>query len=676
LEETTPKTPFQPDPNSTSPPARPPFTPSIGPAQIIYFDLEGRVLQINQAAADAYGKPVEFFIGKSPKELFPPEEITRFYQDHSEILRTRQAKLSINKSLTYADGQQHWLQINLFPYHDPAGQLIGTFMVGQDISEITQRIDQLRESENRLRILFEHSPIPIWEEDFSLVKAIFDQLRAAGVEDFRAYFSQHTVELRRLASAIQVLDMNRTSVEFFGVQNKQQINRDLSTYFTEESLEVFKEEMIALAGGKTTFSGDMPFRMPDQSMRILDIKLDVVPGYENSLARVLTSFSDITARLQTEAALHESEIRSSFLASVVENSSQPFATALPDGHLGPFNRAFCELLGYEPAEMKTISWYSTLTPAKWHESEAAHLRELDRTGLPVRYEKEYLRKDGSIVPVELLVQAVKDDSGKILMYHGFITDLTERKRGEAEIRRLNENLEQRVVERTAELEEANKELEAFSYSVSHDLRGPLRSIAGYGHLLMEEYSGSLDEDGKEMLARIQESTRHMADLMDDLLKLSRVNRNEMHREAVDLSAIARDILTQLAANDPGRQVAVQVAPGLAARGDPNLLRLVLENLLNNAWKFSSKRASPQIEVGAQLQANGSTAFFVRDNGAGFNMDQAGRLFAPFSRLHRQEEFSGTGIGLATVQRIIHRHGGQVWAEGAVDQFAAFFFTLP
>ena len=226
-----------------------------------------------------------------------------------------------------------------------------------------------------------------------------------------------------------------------------------------------------------------------------------------------------------------------------------------------------------------------------------------------------------------------------------------------------------------ELEAANKELEAFSYSVSHDLRSPLRSIDGYSQALLEDYGDLIPPEGQRFLERVRSSTHRMAELIDDLLKLSQVTRAQIHFRNVDLTRLAETILSELQRTHPERSVEYNVLPNLAARGDPRLLQVVLENLLSNAWKYTSKREQAEIEFGA-IQEDDQTIFYVRDNGAGFDMAYASKLFGAFQRLHTITEFPGTGIGLATVQRILHRHGGYVWAEAVVNEGATFFFTLP
>jgi PAS domain S-box-containing protein len=287
-----------------------------------------------------------------------------------------------------------------------------------------------------------------------------------------------------------------------------------------------------------------------------------------------------------------------------------------------------------------------------------------------RGEDRRVRKDGSQFLAEVTLTAVRDPSGQLAGFASIARDISERRRNEAAIGKLNAELGQRV----SELAAANSELEAFSYSVSHDLRGPLRAIDGFSKILIEQYRERLDEQGQHYLARVRAGSQRMGQLIDDLLSLARITRAEMHRTDVDLAQVAREIVDELRRQEPRRQVGVVIAERVPARGDPRLLRAALENLIGNAWKFTGKTAVPKIELGCERR-DGVDIYYVRDNGAGFDMTYVHKLFAPFQRLHEQSEFEGTGVGLATAHRIITRHGGRLWAESTLGKGATFWFTL-
>jgi len=384
--------------------------------------------------------------------------------------------------------------------------------------------------------------------------------------------------------------------------------------------------------------------------------------------------TEIVERKQVEVALRNALQKLSFH---VENS--PLAVVEWNHHfqLQHWSQKAEQIFGWKAEEVFGRSWQ------EWQfifeedlELVNTHCAALGDGSKPsnVSRNRNYT-KYGSVIYCEWYNSALLDESGKLVSVLSLVQDISDRNRTEKQIKELNQDLERRVFERTAQLEATNKELEAFSYSVSHDLRAPLRSIDGFSQTLIERYTEQLDDKGKHYLKRVRAATQRMGEMIDDLLDLSRVTRSEMQRQRVYLSSLVQEITSDLQQTKPERSAEFVIAPGVLVEGDPQLLKVVLENLLSNAWKFTSNQISARIEFGITSQQNVKQAYFVKDNGAGFDMEYADKLFGAFQRLHTTDEFPGTGIGLATVQRIIRRHGGNVWAEGAVGQGATFYFML-
>ncbi len=387
---------------------------------------------------------------------------------------------------------------------------------------------------------------------------------------------------------------------------------------------------------------------------------------------VVLVFHDMTDERATRLKLGQSEQR---FRRLFESGILGILVADVMGNILDANEAFLSMFGYTSDDLRAgrIRW-NEMTPREWQACDARAVEELGSTGVVRSFEKEYFRKDGSVVPIALGAATIEGTDECIC----FVLDLTERKRAEHAIEVLTAELEQRVASRTAELDVANRELEAFSYSVAHDLRAPLRGMSGFARLLMEDHAATLDADALDALLEIQANAFKMSELIDAMLALSRLTRSEMKPEHLDFTALVREVANAQAAAEPERDVEVVVEDGMACVCDPPLARALLENLLGNAWKFTKHVARPRVEVGrdAAHDVADATAFFVRDNGAGFDLAYVDKLFAPFQRLHSTSEYPGTGVGLATVQRIIHRHAGRIWADGRVGAGATFHFTMP
>ncbi len=385
---------------------------------------------------------------------------------------------------------------------------------------------------------------------------------------------------------------------------------------------------------------------------------------------------DITERKKAEEEQHERETHRLrvHLASILASTDDAVIIKDLEGTIHDWNHGAERLYGYSAEEVAGRK-VAILIPPERLDEHRAMLEKLRRAEPVQSFETERVCKFGRKIYVSLTVTPVKDTAGLIEGACEIARDISERIRAEQEIQELNASLERRVSERTAELVAANKELEGFSYSVSHDLRSPLRAMEGFSRILLEDYADKLDAQGKDCLQRVRAASMRMDQLIDGILGLARLARSEIQRTRVDLSALAESIVLELQKTDPQRPVEFAIAPGLVAYADATLLRAVMVNLLNNAWKFTGKHACARIEVGA-TSCEGKTAYFVKDDGAGFDMAFTDKLFGVFQRLHAPGEFEGTGIGLTTVQRIIRRHGGTIWAEAAVEKGATFFFTLP
>jgi PAS domain S-box-containing protein len=443
---------------------------------------------------------------------------------------------------------------------------------------------------------------------------------------------------------------------------------------TQKALEKSRSEM-------TPWHGE--YRLLHSRRGVVWLEGHSVPTLESDGSVVWHgAIADVTARKQAEQELRQSRAQ---LAAVIDNLSEGLVTCSLDGELMNFNRVALSMYGFESLEEARLPLPEFLSKFQ--------VRTV--TGEPVSVENfplPRILREGAISKLELKVKRVDKGWDKVFLYGGslvrddrghpflamvLVSDVTERRRTEEEIRRLNLELEDRVARRTRELEAANRELEAFCYSISHDLRAPLRSMDGFSQALIEDYAAELPDEAQRFLRTIRGSARRMSQLIDDLLNFSRLGRRPLKRAPIDTQRLVRECLAELGQALPSETRAAEISVGAmpSCNGDPSLVRQVFLNLLSNALKYSRQARPARIEIGSREDPSGRVVYFVRDNGTGFDMAYAHRLFVVFQRLHREEDFEGTGVGLAIVKRIVTRHGGQVWAESAPGHGATFSFTL-
>ncbi|WP_185113955.1 PAS domain-containing sensor histidine kinase [Fulvivirga imtechensis] len=410
---------------------------------------------------------------------------------------------------------------------------------------------------------------------------------------------------------------------------------------------------------------DVTFRIRtgQGKIRIIQSKGEVITDDQGNAESIVGLSINITAAKAYEETLKESEQR--FRAAV---DYSPIGVALVSlkGKLFKVNQALASMLNYSEKELLNLD-FSEITHPSDVNSDAKQIKKLLQGRIAsFQADKRYLRKDGKSIWIQLNVSLVKDANKEPKYFIAQILDITERKMAE-------EKIQETVRQRTAQLEAMNQELEAFSYSVSHDLRSPLRSIHGFSQALLEDYATSLDEMGNDYLNRVSAASVRMGHLIDDLLALARITRQDMKIDIIDVSEVAEQVATALKA-ERYQNTEFIIKPGLKAHADQGLLTVALENLFENAAKYSRVKDHPKVEFG-EHSANGKNTFFIKDNGVGFDMQYADKLFGAFQRLHTAKEFEGTGIGLATVKRVIHRHGGEIWAESELGVGSCFYFTL-
>ncbi|MBY0247100.1 MAG: PAS domain S-box protein [Nitrospiraceae bacterium] len=613
-----------------------------------------RFSYVNEGVMQQTGYSREELLGMTPLAIKPEFDEPRFRAMIEPLVSGAQRTYSFTTVHRRKDAVDVPVEINL-QCVDAGTTLARMIAVARDITERKRMEVHLKEQVRRFRNIFESVPVSIWEEDWTGVIVAVASLRSQGITDFNRYFADRHELVAKLLRMVKVVDVNPQTCALFEATTKDQLLASLETVFsTEDILPGFMSELVALAEGRHIFETEMALRTVQG--KLIHVLLTMTfPDLSHPTERVLVSLMDITIRKRAEEVQRR-------LAAIVESTDDAIIGKTMHAMITSWNKGAERLYGYKAEEIIGKSIKVLIPQERWGE-EMEIIDRISRGEQIEHFETVRQARDGRLIDISLTASALKDRDGNLVGVSGIGRDITERKRVESELKR-----------RGWLLEAANKELEAFSYSVSHDLRAPLRSLDGFSLALMEDCADRLDEQGKDYVKRIRAASQRMGQLVDDLLKLSRNSHVELRRELVDLSALVTSRAEEMRKLWPGRQVELIVEPGLKAEGDSRLLDIVVDNLLNNAWKFTGRRERALIEVGAERR-EGKTVYFVRDNGVGFDMAYAGKLFGAFQRVHTMAEFPGTGIGLATVQRIVRRHGGRVWIEAVVDKGATVFFTL-
>lgn len=586
---------------------------------------EGRVLFCNRRLAEMAGVPAERLVGSSLVSLLREEERKRFQDLLTEAL---EKDLRTESYLKREGGTLLPIQLSL--------SAIPLEERGQGICVVVTDISEQKQGEKKLR------------ERAALLDLAHDAVLFRGLDG-------------------RILFWNRGAKDLYGWSAEEALGNIcqelLQTGFPEPL-----ERIEAMIRETREWEGELTHTSRDGKALVVASRWSLLRDEHGEPTKILEINRDITERKQAEEALRKA---SHYTRSLIEASLDPLVTISREGKITDVNEATEKVTGVSRQRLVGTDFSNYFTQP---DMARRGYRQVFADGSVTDYPLALRHVSGELTEVLYNATVFKNEGGEVEGVFAAARDVTERKRAEEEVRKLNEELEQRVAERTEELRVLNKELEAFNYAVAHDLRAPLRHIHGFAEMLADEAKLVLTDSCKHQLDTILDSVQHMSELLEDLLKLSRLGRQELCKQICGANKLIEEVIRVLEPEYKGREVEWRIADLAPVECDPALFKQVLANLLSNALKFTRPRHPAVIEIG-QTTIDGEAVIFVRDNGVGFSMKYADKLFGLFQRLHRQQDFEGTGVGLAIVQRIMHRHGGSVWAEAEMDKGATFYLNL-
>jgi PAS domain S-box-containing protein len=613
----------------------------FAPVAIAMFDRDMRYLAASRRFRDDFSLGERELVGRSHYDVFP--EIPEHWREIHRRCLAGAVERHPGELFVRPDGADQWIRWEIQPWHQTDGSIGGVILFSEEISQQKQSEEDLRESESQFRTLANAIPQLCW---------------MANADGWIFWYNQRWFEYT---------GKTPEQMEGWGWQ---------SVHDPAALPRVLERWQESIATGEP-FDMIFPLKGADQVFHPFLTRIMPVRDRDGKVVRWFGTNTDISQQQKTEEELRQVSEQRRLALEAAELGA--WEQRVDTGEVFLWDDACCRMFGMPAGQRLTLESSRSI----YHSEDRAGLVEAVNQALgganggAFHHEFRVVWPDGSVHWVASHGRVRFEEAGgqsRPVQFTGILREITRRKQAELEIKQLNAQLEERVRQRTAQLETANRELESFAYSVSHDLRAPLRGIDGWSLALAEDYASLLDTRAQKYLDRVRSEAQRMGCLIDDMLQLSRVARSGMKVGPIDLTGIAQSVADRLQDSNSNRNIEFVIEPGLTGTGDPRLLEIALTNLMANAVKFTGPRMKARIEIG-QAHEQGRHPFYVRDNGVGFDMAYADKLFNAFQRLHKASEFPGTGVGLATVQRVIHRHGGRIWAEAQVDQGATFYFTI-